>query len=186
MKVVLVTLSGDPRAAFENIASQYPQCIIEKISRTELESGSFFSRLRALRAHRPDIFAIATEKLEWQRGQDLFMLFGALAGAGEVVLIDAQGNTRRESRGKTFSSAPAQLLRSTTSGAAIVARARRELKQLELEIGQRSEVPTHRWRFAKVKSGRSLPARNTGTRHAVGRSCQSHQGRHASIATTRR
>lgn len=138
MKVVLVTLSGNPHAALENIASQYPQSIIETISRTELEAGSFLSRLRALRSHRPDIFAIATEKLEWQRGQDLFMLFGALAGAGEVVLIDGHGKTRRASRGKAFSSAPAQLLRNTTSGAAIVARARRELKQLERDIEQRS------------------------------------------------
>ena len=40
---------------------------------------------------RPDVLAIATERLPWQRGQNLFMVFGALAGAREVLMIDAHG-----------------------------------------------------------------------------------------------
>ena len=41
---------------------------------------------------------MATERLPWQRGQNLFMVFGALAGAREVLMLDAHGEMIRKSR----------------------------------------------------------------------------------------
>ena len=77
MKVVLLALSGD--SAREKLAQLYPDASIESISRAEFETGSVTKALASLRA-RPDVFAISTERLAWQRGQNLFMIFGALAG----------------------------------------------------------------------------------------------------------
>ena len=79
MKVVLLALSGD--SARDKLAQLFPNASIESVSRTEFESGGFRQRLASLRARRPNVFAISTERLSWQRGQELFMIFGALAGA---------------------------------------------------------------------------------------------------------
>jgi hypothetical protein len=91
MKVVLLALSGDLSRWRDKLAQLFPDSSVELISRAEFESGSHLKRLKALRAMRPDVLAIATERLPWQRGQNLFMVFGALAGAREVVMIDAHG-----------------------------------------------------------------------------------------------
>jgi hypothetical protein len=96
MKVVLLELSGD--SARDKLAQLYPDAEIESLSRTEFETGGLRKRLDSLRARRPDVFAIATERLVWQRGQTLFMIFGALAGARESVMIDSHGGIRRETR----------------------------------------------------------------------------------------
>ena len=72
MRVVLLTLSGD--SAREQLAQLYPDASIESISRAEFETGSVTKRLASLRARRPDVFAISTERLAWQRGQDLFKI----------------------------------------------------------------------------------------------------------------
>ena len=87
MKIVLLALSGDSRRSHAKLAQLYPQATIETISRTQFETGSLTNRLAALRARQADVFAIATERLAWQRGQNLFMLFGALAGAREVAFV---------------------------------------------------------------------------------------------------
>src|SRR5688500_157090 len=97
MKIVFLALSGDP--VRDKLAQLFPEASIESISRTEFEKGGLRVRLASLRARRPDVFAIATERLSWQRGQNLFMIFGALAGAREVVVLDSHGGRRRERRG---------------------------------------------------------------------------------------
>ena len=89
MKVVLLALSGDSARCHAKVAELYPQATIETISRGEFETGGLNQRLSLLRARRADVFAIATERLAWQRGQNLFMLFGALAGAHEVIVLDS-------------------------------------------------------------------------------------------------
>ena len=91
MRVILVVLSGDARRAQERMSELFPAATVDTIPRSEIENGNLTTRLRALRRHQPEVFAVATERLEWQRGQDLFMLFGALAGAREVLIIDAHG-----------------------------------------------------------------------------------------------
>jgi glycosyltransferase involved in cell wall biosynthesis len=131
MKVVLLALSGDLARSRDKLSELYPDCSIELISRAEFETGGHIKRLKALRALRPDVLAIATERLPWQRGQNLFMVFGALAGAREVLMLDAHGEMIRKSRSNVLLGAPARLSRETLTGASDIAQSRRELQRLE-------------------------------------------------------
>ena len=136
MKVVLLALSGDSSRWHDKLVQLYPDCSIETISRAEFETGSHLKRLKAMRALHPDVLAIATERLPWQRGQNLFMVFGALAGAREVLMIDAHGGQLRRSRSNVLIGAPARLSRETLTSANDLAQSRRELQRLEQEVGQ--------------------------------------------------
>lgn len=129
MKIVLLALSGNP--ALDKLTQLYPGGVVEAISRNEFESGSVMRRLAALRARRPDVFAIATERLSWQRGQSLFMIFGALAGAREVVMIDAHGGIRRESRFDLLAGAPMALADEAATSLSDFLYSRREVATLE-------------------------------------------------------
>src|SRR4051812_25078409 len=102
MKLVLLALSGETRVALETLRARYPQAEIEELPRARLESGRFKQRLSILRALRPDIFAVTTERLAWQRGQNAFLLFGALAGARRTVIVDAHGGVREEKRARSL------------------------------------------------------------------------------------
>ncbi|MDQ3472337.1 MAG: glycosyltransferase, partial [Acidobacteriota bacterium] len=138
MKVVLVVLSGAVQPALDRVAILYPQSAVELISRNEFETGSVMTRLGALRALRPDVFAIATESLLWLRGQDLFMLFGAMAGAREVVVLDAHGRLRKSSRSSLILRVPLRLAREAARSANAMAHARHELARLEKEVENRN------------------------------------------------
>src|ERR1041385_8522410 len=137
MKVVLLALSGDLARSRDKLLELYPDGSIELISRAEFETGGHIKRLKALRALRPDVLAIATERLPWQRGQNLFMVFGALAGAREVLMIDAHGSEVRKSRANVLAGAPVRLGREKLTGLGDVTHSRRELLRLE-EAGLRS------------------------------------------------
>jgi len=141
MKVVLLALSGDLSRWYDKLAQLYPDSSIEMISRAEFETGSHIKRLKSLRALRPDVLAIATERLPWQRGQNLFMVFGALAGAREVLMLDAHGDVVKKSRSNLLAGAPVRLGRETLTGANDIAQSRRELVRLEEEV-QRAEIET--------------------------------------------
>jgi len=134
MRVVLLALSGDLSRWRDRLVQLYPDCSIDLISRAEFETGSHLKRLKSLRALRPDVLAIATERLPWQRGQNLFMIFGALAGAREVLMIDAHGGLVRKSRSNLLVGAPVRLSRETFTGASDVVESRRELLRLEQEV----------------------------------------------------
>ena len=134
MRVVLLALSGDVARCHAKLVQLYPQATIETISRGEFESGSLLQRLSTLRSHQPDVFAIATERIAWQRGQNLFMLFGSLAGAREVVIVDSQGGVIRRTRGELLARTPVTLGYETLSGAADFAESRRELRRLERTV----------------------------------------------------
>ena len=136
MKVVLLALSGDSSRWRDKLVQLYPGSSIETISRAQFETGSHLKRLKSLRALHPDVLAIATERLPWQRGQNLFMVFGALAGAREVVMIDAHGGQLRRSRSNVLIGAPARLGRETLTSAGDLAQSRRELQRLEHEVGR--------------------------------------------------
>jgi glycosyltransferase involved in cell wall biosynthesis len=142
MKVVLLALSGDP--ARDKLGKLFPAASIESISRTEFETGSLRRRLSSLRARRPDVFAISTERLSWQRGQNLFMIFGALAGAREVVMIDSHGGLRRASRFDLLASAPAALANEAASSLWDLLYSRRELLTLEREKYEFTRIKTDR------------------------------------------
>ena len=141
MKVVLLALSGDLNRWRDKLVELYPDCSIDLISRAEFETGSHIKRLKSLRALRPDVLAIATERLPWQRGQNLFMVFGALADAREVLMLDAHGEMVRKSRSNILLGAPARLSRETITGASDIARSRRELQQLEEETLRFADTP---------------------------------------------
>ncbi len=141
MKVVLVVLSGAEQPALDRLAILYPKSAVELISRSEFETGSVMTRLGALRARRPDVFAIATESLLWLRGQDLFMLFGAMAGAREVVILDAHGRLRKSPRSSLILRAPLRLAREAARSGNAMAQARQELARLEKEVENRNALP---------------------------------------------
>src|SRR5215468_5571442 len=141
MKVVILALSGDLSRTYERLATRYPEAAVETVSRSEVESGSLTERLGLLRARHPDVLAIATERLPWQRGQNLFMLFGALAGAREVLMIDAHGGLIKKSRSNVLLGAPVRLSRETITGANDIAQSRRELQRLEEETLRFSGLP---------------------------------------------
>jgi len=131
MKVVLLVLSGDADRAREALRQKYPGAVIEEISRPQIESLKLNRRVSALRALSPEIFAVATERLAWQRGQDALLLLGAFAGANESVVFDAHGDQRQESRRTSITRAPLRLARDARLSAAAMKRASRELRNLE-------------------------------------------------------
>lgn len=136
MNVVLVVLSGDSRRALAKLQNQYPDISPQVILRSDIEEGSFAVRLSRLRALHPDVFAIATERLAWQRGQDALLLFGALAGARRSIIFDAHGGWREDTRARTLTTAPARLLSEAAVSRKALKDAARELRRLEREVEQ--------------------------------------------------
>lgn len=161
MKVVLLALSGDSARCQAKLAELYPQASVEAISRGEFETGSVTKRLALLRARRPDVFAIATERLAWQRGQNLFMLFGALAGAREVIMIDSHDGWVRLTRGDLIAGAPFRLGGDAFNAAIDLAQSRRELRRLEQTVktfaarlnGRRSDSDSLRVVYLRTTPG---------------------------------
>jgi glycosyltransferase involved in cell wall biosynthesis len=137
MKIVLLVLSGDPAAARERLCERYPQAEIENLSRDEIEKLGYAERLKSLRARQPGVFAVATERLAWQRGQNALLAFGALAGARRVVLLDAHGDVREETRGRIVSQAPIWFAREAVASELAIGRSRSRLKQLEGAVKDR-------------------------------------------------
>src|SRR3954469_15441065 len=134
MKVVLLSLGGDARHARDLLVTRYPQAGVEEIPRARLESGGMKHRLSVLRSLRPQVLAVATERLAWQRGQNAFLLFGALAGARRTVMLDAHNGVREESRSRSLMASPARLAREAAISAAALRRAGRQLRRLEVAI----------------------------------------------------
>jgi glycosyltransferase involved in cell wall biosynthesis len=131
VKIVLVALDGEVNRARKILQEHFPQASITNIPRSEFESASMTSRLSNLRAHHPDIFAVSNERLAWQRGQNAFLLFGAMAGASRSVLLDAHSGFREESRASILANAPPRLAWEAALSGVTLARARKELKRLE-------------------------------------------------------
>jgi glycosyltransferase involved in cell wall biosynthesis len=136
VKIVLVALDGEVKRARDILAGRYPQATIENISRKEFESLKVTARLASLRALRPDVFAVSTERLAWQRGQNAFLLFGAMAGASTCVLLDAHDGFQVEKRAQILAKIPARLAWEAALSGATLARARKELKRLEHAIAE--------------------------------------------------
>jgi glycosyltransferase involved in cell wall biosynthesis len=137
MKALLLVLSGDAERARDWLGSNCPGASIESLSRYELENTSAARRLRIVRRRRPDIFAIVTERLQWQRGQNALFAFGAMAGARRVVMIDSRGAVRNESRAEIIARTPARMAKESVASAAAVKQSRSRLKELEREVANR-------------------------------------------------
>jgi len=157
MKLVLLVLSGDSSLARTKLTTTYPQAEIQIISRSDIEGTGLSTRLRKLRALRPDLFVIATERLRWQRGQQAFMLFGALAGAREVIMLDSYGDELKRSRTNLILKAPVELTSEAIASARILARAERELQGLEALVQSNSFQP----RATKTEHPRIVYLRST-------------------------
>ena len=134
MKIVLLVLSGDPTQVQQRFSSEYPHAKIEVVQRGEVQGLGFAKQLRMFRSLRPDVFAIATERLSWQRGQNLFMLFGALTGAFNVVMMDGHGGELKRSRANVLLGSPCRLSFDTIKNVQRFSAARRELNQIEQQV----------------------------------------------------
>jgi glycosyltransferase involved in cell wall biosynthesis len=143
MKIVLLLLSGDPEQARDWLQKKYSGAVIEQISRGELERSTPLGRIRALHSFRPEIFAVATERLAWQSSQNDLLLFGALAGARRIVLVDAGDNHRDESRSGVVLRTPFRFARESVVSAMAIARSYSGLKKLERAV-HRCPNPTVR------------------------------------------
>jgi glycosyltransferase involved in cell wall biosynthesis len=134
MKVILLALDGDRERTREHLRELYPGAEIEEITRAAIETGSPARRLASLRALRPDIFAVSTERLRWQRGQNTLLLVGALAGAERSLLLDNHGARREETRARIMLSAPARTAFEMAASLTAIVRAHARVRRLEREV----------------------------------------------------
>ena len=175
MKIVLLVLSGDPDQAREWLQKSYPGAVIESIPRDQLESNAPLGRIRVLRSLRPEIFAVATERLAWQRGQNALLLFGALAGARRVVIIDTSGDSRQETSAAILSRMPFRFAGESAASALAITKSHAHLKRLEQAIKNRANS-------GSVGAGKqtrccadSLSAQHAGRGHSGRRRGHAHQ-----------
>lgn len=136
MKIALLILSGDADRAAAELHKRYRDATIETIARAEFERRPAPKRFQLLRSLKPNVFAVATERLVWQRGQNALMLLGALAGARRSIIVDGHDGWHEESRGSIFAQAAARLGREFIASSTSVARARKQLAQLESAVRQ--------------------------------------------------
>ncbi len=155
MKIVLLVLSGDPNQSRAWLQENYPGADIECIPRDELIKHMYF-RFVALRALKKDVFAVATERIAWQSGQNAILLFGALAGARRVVLFDASGNSREETRASILGRTPFRFAGESAASAWAIARSYSGLKKLELAV-KRGSSPTVREGSVRRSSAEATP-----------------------------
>src|ERR1051325_1200070 len=134
MKVILLALDGDRDRTREHLRELYPSAEIEEITRAEIETGSPARRRASLRALRPDIFAVSTERLQWQRGQNTLLLVGALAGAERSVLVDNHRARTEETRARIMLRAPARAAFEMAASLAGIVRPHARVRRLEREV----------------------------------------------------
>ena len=138
MKALLLVLSGDSERACAWVRDKYPETSIEILSRYELEKNSPLARLRIARQMHPDIFIIATERLEWQRGQNALLVFGALSGARRVIILDARGTSREETSAGILARIPFRLMNESAASLSALIRSKSKLRELEIGVAARA------------------------------------------------
>src|SRR4051812_28654488 len=159
MKALLLVLSGDADKARAWLQNNFSGVAIESLARHELEHAGAARRLQIVRARRPDVFAVFTERLAWQRGQHALFAFGALAGARRVVMVDSRGAVRNESRAKIIARTPARLAKESMASAAAVRQSRSRLKKLEHAVANRPALKIDRGdRHLNIAYLRSTPS----------------------------
>lgn len=134
MKVVLLTLSGDAAVARNILSDRYPNAEIADFPRSALEEGTMFARLSELKRCHPNVFAIMTESIAWQYGQNALMLFGALAGASESIVLDSKSEMRTGGRRGLIVRTPIHIANSFVRGKLAVQRAKATLDRLEQQV----------------------------------------------------
>jgi glycosyltransferase involved in cell wall biosynthesis len=134
LHVILLALNGDVKSATLAVKRRYPEAKISNIQRAEIVGNGLVRRLQALRAGRPDIFAIFMESLDWQRGQNILRVFGLLAGVKRVAIIDARGQFREATRHEILWTAPKHLAHETAQSVFAVIKSQWKLRGLEEEV----------------------------------------------------
>ena len=134
MRIVLLALDGEAGRAASALRARYAGAEVVPLGRSDVERGGALARLSRLRALSPEAFAVSTERLAWQQGRAALMLFGALAGARRLILLDAHGGFQEERRGRVLAGAPARFAREAASDARALVRARRGLRRLERAV----------------------------------------------------
>ena len=140
MKIALLMLSGDANRAIEELQRRHPDSTVETIGRDRFQSASPAQRLRIVRSLHPDIFAVATERLVWQRGPHAFLLLGALAGADVSVIFDMYGGWHEEAKAHAIAHAPGRLAKDFAASKSALRRAERKLQTLETAVAQVQHV----------------------------------------------
>lgn len=140
MKIALLMLSGDPTRALEELQRRYPDSTVETIGRDTFQAASAAQRVRIVRTPHPDIFAVGTERLVWQRGPNAFLLLGALAGADLSVIFDMYGGWCEEAKTYALTHAPGRLAKDLAASKSALRRAERELRSLETAVDQSHEA----------------------------------------------
>jgi len=131
MKILLLALDGDEARARKVLQDTFEDAEIASVSRAQIESLGIAERIRLVRRHRPQVFAISMESLDWQRGQTLLSIFAGASGAKEIVALDASGRIRRERKSVVLLNAPFKLAREASSSASAIVESRRQLTRLE-------------------------------------------------------
>ena len=142
MKIVLLILSGEPTRALEELQRRHPNSTVETIGRDTFQSASPAQRVRMVHALHPDMFAVATERLVWQRGANAFLLLGALAGAHLSAIFDRHGEWREEAKPHVLTHAPGRLAKDFVASKSALRRAERELQTLETAAAQAHVEPS--------------------------------------------
>ena len=131
MKIALLTLSGDAAIAHSELKERWPDAEIVDIPRSMMEEGSKVARLRNMRSVKADIFAVMTEALGWQYGQEALMYFGALTGASQSVVLDARRDSVLAKRSSLLTTSPLRISNCFLRGRAAVRKAETRLTELE-------------------------------------------------------
>lgn len=134
MKVVLLVLSGDPEAASGLLSQRLPKAEIQILTRADIDAAGIRQRLKTVRAQKPDVFAVFTERLVWQRGQNAFLAFGASSGARKTILFDRHRGWHEETRARTSAATPFRLTSEAARSALAMNKTRKELARLESQI----------------------------------------------------
>lgn len=175
MNIVLLALDREPAHAEKLLHAQYPQARLRILPLAAVSQGSKWQRLRALRALQPDLFAVSTERLAWQQGQNALLLFGALGGAHRVLIIDRHGDRREEKSKSVLLRAPRRFVQEAWLSRGTIRRAHHELARLEHCLAQgrvdRASNPQEK-RSLHLAYLRTTPAAGThsggATTHTVG------------------
>lgn len=144
MRVTLLVLSGDPDTARNLLSERLPAAAIQMLTRADIDAVDFRRRLRKLRATNPDVLAVFTERLAWQRGQNAFFVFGSLGGARKTVLFDRHGGWREESHTRSVAASPFRFASEAARSVVAMSAARKKLHSLERAVeNESSRIENH-------------------------------------------
>jgi glycosyltransferase involved in cell wall biosynthesis len=101
-KVLLLDLSGNERWAYEWAKGRFPDHQIHSINKADLKWRSRREALAQIRARQPRTFALFTTDFALQSSRGAMVLFGALAGAQQIVFGDSQGRIIERSKLEAF------------------------------------------------------------------------------------